>query len=724
MKQVFQNPKSGQTILKEIPIPALKKGGVLVKNYFSLISPGTERSLIELSKQSLFKKAKQRPDYVQKFIQLTKTKGLKAALEVAKSKLETEIALGYSSVGEVIKVGEGLEEFRVGDRVACGGQDYASHAEVVFVPKNLCVKVPDNVSLKEASFTTVGTIALQGIRRAKLTPGEKVAIIGLGLLGQIALRILKAYGFSVIGFDINPSQVEFAKKSDLDYGLVIGQDNIENVVNVFTDGKGIDAVLIYASAKNNQPLKLAVEISRDKGRIVQIGNILTEIPWRDFCKKELDYYSSRSYGPGRYDKNYEERGHDYPLPYVRWTEKRNMAEFLRLLAEKKISLENLISHSFDIAEAKKAYQLIFEAKEPVRGIILSFNKEKEHSDFLRLKPQTIEGEIYSPTKKVLKIGLIGLGYFALSTLLPHLKEVAKKIRNIELSTICDIRGNLAQKIGLEWRADYITTDYHRLLKDKNIDLIICTTRHSSHAQIVKEVLLANKNIYVEKPLCLNEKDLGEIIEIAQKSRGLLMVGFNRRFSFHFLKAKQEFSNSSSPLMILYRINYPLEDKEHWTYDLKEGGRILGECCHFVDALQYLTGSVPRRIYSQAISPDGAVKYQENIIINLEYQNKSLGTIFYSDLGNFKLAKEYIEIYGDDKIMLIDNFKKGRFFLANKTKKINLRHQDKGYFRELGEFIMAIQENKKSPISLEELYFSHLTIFKLMESLKENKVIEL
>lgn len=718
MKQIFQNPKTGKTKIEEITAPKLKSGGVLVKNHFSLISPGTERGIIELSKKSLLQKAKERPDYVAKFFMLAKTKGIMAAWQVAKSKLESDIALGYSASGEVIEVGSNVEEFRVGDRVACAGQDYASHAEIVFVPKNLCVKIPKNVSDEEAAFTTLGAIALQGIRRAELSAGEKVAVIGLGLLGQLAVRILKSYSHSVIAFDIDSEKVSRAKENGADVGIVLRGDDYKNAVEKFSNAKGVDAVLIYASAKTDDPLKLAVEISREKGRIIQIGNILTNIPWRDFYKKELDYHASCSYGPGRYDKNYEEKGEDYPFGYVRWTEKRNMEEFLRLLTEKRIKINDLISGVFSIEQAEKAYELVFKPKGSVYGILLSYPQREFPSDVLVLEQPK---ELIGAPKKFINIGIIGLGSFSLSTILPHLKEV--KGKDFRLYAVCDSTGKKAKEIGEKWGAEYITNDYRKIIDDKNIDFVICATRHSSHTKIISEALSVNKNIYAEKPVALNEEELKEVIKAAGKSKGRLFVGFNRRFSTHFLKAREEFP-SVSPLMIMYRVNYPFFEKDHWSYDLKEGGRIIGEDCHFVDALQYLIGSKPRRIFANVIPVGGAVVHEENITINIEYQNNSLGVIFYSALGSFRLPKEYIEIYGGGKTMVIDNFKNAEMIYPDKIKNLSLRHQDKGYTRELETFIDTIRTGKPSPFSLEEIYDVHLTTFKAAESMRSGKVIEL
>lgn len=713
MQQIFQNPKSGELEKEEITPPTLKAGGVLVRNRFSLISAGTERGIVELSQKSLIAKAQERPDYVQKFIMLIKTKGIKAAWQVAQSKLGTSIALGYSSAGEVVEVGGGVENLQAGNRVACAGQNYASHAEIIFVPKNLCVKIPDNVADEDAAFTTVGAIALQGIRRANLTPGETVGVIGLGLLGQLATKMLRAYGHPVIGFDIDERQIAAARQNGLEETAIIGKDNIEIKVRAFTNGRGVDAAIIYASADSDAPLKLAVEISRDKGRIVQVGNIVTNIPWRDFYKKELQYLSSCSYGPGRYDAQYEEGGCDYPLGLVRWTEQRNMEEFLRLLSDKKINIKDLITQIFKVEDADKAYEMIFDKEKLVRGLLLSYNTRKEQPSVIQLK-----NNVSSEKKDFLNVGFISPGAFATSTALPHLKE----IKNIKLSAISGSNGKQIKDLGEKWGVDYVASDYRKILEDKNIDVVICTSRHSRHAQIVKEALALNKNIFIEKPMCVNETELNEIMEVAKKSKGRLMVGFNRRYCTHFTMAKKEFSNSNTPLMILYRVNFGSLDKDHWTYDLKEGGRIIGECCHFIDSMQYLTGSTPKSISASVIPVAGAIAHEENVSITIEYANGSIGTIFYSALGNFRLPKEYIEIYGDGKIFVIDNFKKGSIVYANKTKKANLHHQNKGASEEFDAFFDAIRDGKPSPMSLEEIYTSHRATFKAVESSKERKTI--
>jgi polar amino acid transport system substrate-binding protein len=709
MRQVFQNPKTGETKVDEVTSPVLGRGGVLVRNHFSVVSPGTERSIIELSRKSLLQKAKERPDYVAKFFRTVQTKGLGSAWRAAQAKLGAEIALGYASAGEVIAVGDGVKEFKVGDRVACAGQGYASHAEVVFVPKNLCVKIPADVSEENAAFATLGAIALQGIRQANLLPGDKVAVVGLGLLGQLAVRLLQSYGHPVAGFDIDPRQIKFAKDNGLMAGGVIGKDDISKIISKFTDGRGADAVLVYASSKTSEPLKLAVSLARDRGRIVQIGSVAAEIPWREFYEKELSFFSSRSYGPGRYDKNYEERGEDYPLSYVRWTEKRNLEEFLRLIGAGKLNIQNLVTRIFDINEAAKAYDLVLRPKEIIHGLVLAYPRElKDESVFSLPKPPK-ELPAVSGT---INIGLIGIGAFMKGTILPELK----KMDGIKIKAVCDSRGLESKKTGLDLGAEYTTSDYRKIIEDKGIDLIICTTRHSSHALIVREALIAGKNVYVEKPLALDEKDLREVIKAAAGSKGRLLVGFNRRFSPHFSAIREEFSGKN-PLQILYRVNAGPLDEKSWIYDESEGGRMIGEGCHFADALNFLTGAKPLRVWASAIPVKGSIKHLENFTFTVEYEDGSQGTVVYSALGNFRWPKEYMEVFGGDKVAIMEDFKKAAIVGSRKTAHLNYWKQKKGYSEEIRSFIQAIKNGKPSPMSLQSILYSHLVIYGVKRSLE-------
>lgn len=662
MKQIFLSLKNGKLEVADIPSPALKPGGVLVKNYFSLISAGTERSVIELGQKNLIKKAQARPDLLRQVINKIKTDGLISTLKTVREKLDDCLPLGYSSAGEVIAVGEEVEEFKIGDRVACAGGNYASHAEIVFIPKNLCVKIPDNVSWEEAAFTTVAAIALEGIRNLNLTHGEKVGVIGLGLIGQLTGQFLKAYGHPVIGFDINEQQIKKAKKMGLDRVAIIGRDNPIEVSRGFTENMGLDAVIITAATKSDEPIMLAGELARKRGRISIVGDLPINIPRKLYYEKELQVTVSCSYGPGRYDKNYEEKGTDYPFAYTRWTERRNLQEALRLTADKKIDIKPLITHIFDFDKSLDAYNLILKnpQKEEIIGVLLKYLPET------KIEPKIIYKEVSKEyqLKNRLNLGLIGIGNFAKSTMLPSLK----KINNIAILAAADSNGKKAEDVIKKYKGEYATTDYHQIINDSRIDLIVIATRHGSHAKIVIEALENNKNVYVEKPLCLGEEELKTIIKKAEQSKGRLMVGFNRRFAPIVLKTKEAFQDIN-PLMILCRINAGFISKDNWVHDLMEGGgRIVGEVCHFVDLCQFLANSSPERIYATLIPLRKEIQTEDNVVITIDFKNGSRGSILYTSLGPRTLSKEYIEIFGGSKTMIIDNFRSATFYNQNGKKK--------------------------------------------------------
>ncbi|MBZ9572234.1 bi-domain-containing oxidoreductase [Patescibacteria group bacterium] len=717
MKQIFQNFKTGEIELIEVPAPIVKEGCVLIKNHYSLLSLGTEKSAIRMGKKSLIEKARARPDLVREVLNKMKQEGLFSTYHKTIQKLDELLPLGYSSAGEVIAVGEGVEDFSVRDRVACGGQGYACHAEIINVPKNLCVKIPKNVSFKEAAFTTLGAIAIQGVRRANLTPGEKVAVIGLGFIGQLTVQILKGYGFPVIGFDIKPEKVKRAQSLGMEKGGVIDQEDIENLVKGFTKGQGLDAVIITAATRSNQPIELAGKILREKGRVSVVGDIGLDIPRRLYYKKEIDLLISRSYGPGRYDKEYEEKGHDYPIGYVRWTEKRNMEEFLRLASEKKIQPENLITHTFDIEQVKQAYKLILEnpKQEEIIGVLFSYDVKKRQEDTIFLK----ESKEYKG-KKQINIGLIGVGNFAQNIVLPIIQE----IKTAKIYGIADTEGGKAERVAKKYKGEYATCNYRKIIADPNIDLVIIATRHNLHAKITIEALKNNKNVHVEKPLALNEQKLKEVIKAAKSSRGRLMVGFNRRFAPLILEAKKIFTAKHYPLMMLYRVNAGFISKEHWVHDPVEGGgRILGEVCHFVDLLQFLANSPPQRIYASLIPLARAITTQDNLIVTIDFENGSRGVIIYTSLGDKGFPKEYIEIYGPEKVMTIDDFKGATIFAKKGKKSLKGFGQDKGHRDEFKKFIEAIQQGKPSLISLKELFYSTQATFAILKSIKGKKVID-
>ncbi len=718
MKQVIQNYKTGKLLVKEVPAPKVRSGGVLVKNAFSLISAGTERSSVELARKSLLGKAKSRPEDLKKVIQFAKKQGILNAYKTVMSRLETPVPLGYSSSGIVMEVGEDAKDFKVGDRVACAGGGYASHAEVIFVPKNLCAIVPKDISLDWAAFTTLGAIALQGIRQADVKVGENVAVIGLGLLGQLTVQILKASGCRVVGIDLDSEKIKLAKECGADKALLRSED-VKNIINNFSDGDGVDAVIITAATSSNDPFLLAPEIARDRAKVVLVGVAKLDFPREQYYRKELSLTLARSYGPGRYDTKYEEEGLDYPIGYVRWTEKRNMEAVLNLMAEKKLNIAPLISHHFDIDHAQNAYDLILgKTEEKFLGILFEYDTAKEHTTKIIVKE---EPSLVSHPPSAISIGFIGAGNFARSFLLPNIKT-----DNVNLIGVADVQGTTAKMVAQKYGYGYCTSDYKELLKDKNINTIFIATRHHLHAQLIIESLKSGKNVYCEKPLCLNRKELNEIIEtrntlFAQGSKPILMVGFNRRFAPLTLKAQQFLANKTGPFLINYRINAGMLPSDHWLIDMKQGGgRIIGEVCHFVDFVSYFTQVRLVGVYAESLSGSKTIS-NDNIIATLKYEDGSVGSISYFAVGDKDFPKERIEIFGDEKVSVIDDFKELILSSRGKQKRVKAS-QDKGYRNEMNAFFDAIKNGRPSPIPLSQIIETTTATFAINESLQKGTSI--
>ncbi len=718
MKQIIQNLKNGRLSVEEVPIPVLRSGGVLVKSVYSLVSAGTERMLNELAKKSLIGKAKERPDLVRQVVDKIKTDGLIPTVQKVLNRLDFPMPLGYSTSGIVVAIGdEAKEVFKIGDRVACGGSGYANHADYVFVPKNLCVKIPDGVDFESAAFTTLGAIALQGVRQADINIGEVVAIIGLGLVGQLTIQILKTSGCKVIGFDINPERGKLATNLGADSGCH-EIFNFKKETEFFSKGNGVDAVVITASTKSSEPVKLAGKVIRKRGKVVIVGDVRLDIPRKLYYEKELDVRLSMSYGPGRYDPLYEEKGIDYPLPYVRWTEKRNMEAFLDLIKERKLDVKSLITHRFHIEEAKRAYQLISrENKEPYLAILLKYNNEG---------PDVINKEKIHLTKNILPstfaslplcIGVVGAGDFANGVLLPILKN----INGLKLKGVATATGITARHAGEKFGFEYCTSSYMEILNDPEINCVFIATRHDLHAKLACEALGNGKHVFLEKPLALNEEELKEVVKSKEKSQQNLMVGFNRRFSSFSIEAKSLFSRRANPLIVSYRINAGFIPKNHWTQDIKEGGgRIIGEICHFIDLMQFLVGSPPIKVYAEGITPGTeGVLSSDNLVICIRFKDGSIGNITYSALGNKKFSKERIEIFGDNSIFVIDDFRSSEW-VGNGTIKKRKKWfgQDKGHKEEIKTFIKALLGGEPLPIDFNETVITTLTTFKIIESLSK------
>jgi predicted dehydrogenase/threonine dehydrogenase-like Zn-dependent dehydrogenase len=705
MKQVIQNFKTGELSIEEVPLPSLSKGMVLVENRFSLISAGTERSTLKVAKANLLSKAKQRPDLVAQVIQNIKKEGLKATFEKVQTKLDTPKALGYSTAGEVIASMDSDSIFKKGDRVACAGQDYASHAEIVCVPQNLVVKIPDNVSYEEASFTTLGAIAMQGVRQADPKLGEIVCVIGLGLLGQITCQLLKANGCKVIGIDISDRLINLAKQISADDAIHRNNPDIRSRIDGFTNGHGFDSVIITAASPSNDPIEFAGEISRKKGKVIVVGAVKMDVP-RDphFYRKELELRMSCSYGPGRYDIAYEENGFDYPYAYVRWTEQRNMEAFLQLLSQKKINIQPLITHTFTIEEAEKAYDIVIgKTNEPHIGILLQYreNDKKFKSTF----------SIASKPKQQINIGFIGAGSFAQSYLLPYVKSFG-----VSLDTVVTSKGITANSVAKKFGFNNASSNAEDVISNSSINTVFIATPHNSHAQFVLQVLKAGKHVFVEKPLAMLEEELEEIKTYCGQNNSNLMVGFNRRFSPVAQEIKKSLANVGDPLVINYRINAGFIPKEHWMQNEEiGGGRIIGEVCHFVDLMQYFTDALPEVVYAQSInSSNKKVKNDDNIAINIKFSNGSVGSIVYVANGDKSLPKERIEIYGGGKVGVIHDFKKGEIYSGNKINQLKV--QGKGHQQEVEAFLNAIKESKNYPIPFESIYATTKTTFKILDSL--------
>lgn len=697
VKQIVQDAKKGVIKIIDVPVPALRDNCVVVRNSFSLISAGTEKLMIDFAKKSLLGKARARPDLVKQVMQKVKKDGLSQTFRRTMTRLEMPAPIGYSCAGKIIEIGKGISGFSVGDKVACGGAGYANHAEFIIVPKNLFAKVPQDVDLKEAAFVTVGSIALHGVRIANVSVNEYVGIIGMGLIGQITLQILKASGCKVFGYDIDKRKVDFALERGLDHGTHKTSDT-SLIVNEITKGRGVDSVIITASTSSNEPITLAGELSRDKGKVIAVGAVNMDVPRRIYYDKEIELRISRSYGPGRYDTVYEEKGIDYPIGYVRWTENRNMEAVLELIAEKKIDMKGLISYNFDIEDAQKAYSIVTKSDSDYYGILLEY-KKGEYKKKITLHKKILGKE------DVTKVGIIGAGNFARDFIIPNVK----KSKEVEIIGIATAKGVSARYVADRYGAQYITTDFHEIINDKNINCVFILTRHDLHAPLVIDALKAGKNVFVEKPLSITKEELKTLTKIWQKSEGRIMVGYNRRFS-PYIKYIKSHLIAKSPANIIYRINAGAVPEDSWVHDLAEGGgRIVGEVCHFVDLLRYLTKSKPVRVYAGT-----AVSY-DNISAVIEFENGSIGSIIYTPLGDSSFSKERIEMYSAGKVAVLDDFKhcsiiSGGKEIFNKRGKV-----EKGFYEEINAFLESIKNNEETPIEFNDLVLSTLTTMKICDS---------
>ena len=705
MKQVIQNFKTGDLYVDEVPLPNIKDGMVLVENRFSLISAGTERGTVKVAQSSLLGKARQRPDLVAQVLRNIKKEGLAATFNKVRTKLDSLKALGYSTCGIVLTSLDRNGLFKPGDRVACAGQDYASHAEIVAVPQNLVAKIPDNVSFEEAAFTTLGAIALQGVRQAEPRLSERVCVIGLGLLGQITCQLLKANGCAVFGIDLNEGLIKLADDTAAEKALNRNDPNLLAACENFTNGHGFDAIIITAAAPTNDPIELSAQIARKKGKIIIVGAVKMDIP-RDphFYRKELDLRMSCSYGPGRYDTKYEENGTDYPFAYVRWTEQRNMEAFLDLLSRKAIDINPLITHVFNVEDAEQAYDIILgKTKEPHIGILLKYSEnDAKRNTLLQVKS--------SPLSSI-NAGFIGAGSFAQSYLLPNVKAWGASLDGVVTSTGISSK-NVADKFGF----NFCSSEINDVLGNERINAVFIATPHSSHADLVVKALKANKKIFVEKPLALNAEQLQAVMDAKARFNQPLMVGFNRRFAPISENIRNEFKNASEPLVVNIRVNAGLIAKDHWVQQSEiGGGRIIGEICHFIDLMQYFTNAEPVKVFAEAINTaNDKITPEDNIVAVVKFDDGSIGNITYLANGDKAMPKELIEVFCAGKVGIINDFKNGLIYKGGKH--LKLRSSGKGHREEVAMFLNAIRDGKDSPISFRSICLTTITTFKILDSL--------
>jgi len=715
MKQIIQSYKTGKMEVVEVPVPACRNNGILIQTTASLISVGTEKMLITVAKKSLIGKAKARPDLVKQVMNKIKKEGLRPTLDKVFTKLEVPIPLGYSCAGKVLMTGANIKTVAVNDRVACAGAGFANHSEFNYVPRNLFARVPDEVSDEEAAYTTVGSIALQGVRQLNPTLGEKIVVIGTGLIGLITVQLLKANGCDVLAVDIDQAKLKLAEQLGADSTCLSG--DIDTAAEDFSDGHGVDGVVITASSKSKQVVADAGEICRMKGRVIMVGFNPIDIPRDIYYKRELEFKLSMSYGPGRYDPNYEELGIDYPYPFVRWTEQRNMQAFINLVAQRKIALQPLTTHRFNFENVLEAYQLISgKAKEHYLGVILKYRDE------YRSEPSSITLESADRrTDSQIRLGLIGAGNFAQSIVLPALKKT-----NAELVTLVNAGTMNLITASKKFGFARIASDPEEIFNDGNVNTVVITTRHNSHADLVIKGLQAKKHIFVEKPLAIFESELEAIREEYAATTTHLVVGFNRRFSSHAEQIRNAVQKSPTPLVMNYIINAGKIEAERWVQNPEiGGGRIIGEVCHFIDFMQYISGSHPISVWASAIKTDNKdFSNHDSVQIILEFENGSIGNITYHAVGDTSLPKEYFELSGGGYTIKMYDFRMTEITHRGKTRRYKTKSQDKGFDKEFRLFFDSILNQKQSTISFESLYLTTLATFRILESIQTELKLDL
>ena len=705
MKQIIQDLKKGDTILEEVPTPKVKAGSVLIKTTRTLVSLGTERMLVDFGKANFLQKAKQQPDKVKMVLDKVKTDGLRPTMEAVFNKLGQPLPLGYCNVGEVVAIGKGVTEFSVGDRVASNG----NHAEYVCIPKNLVAKIPDNVSDEEATFTVIGAISLQGVRLLKPTFGETIVVVGLGLIGLMTAELLIANGCNVIGFDYDSEKVRIAnEKGIIAVNPSDGTDQVK-FVESYTNSIGADGVIITASNKSNEIISQSANMCRKRGRIILVGVIGLDISRADFYEKEITFQVSCSYGAGRYDDNYEQKGNDYPIGYVRWTEKRNFEAILNAISKKTLDVHSLITHRIALED----YQSIYGDMSNSNAIacILEYSSDTERQSTIQLEKKSFKAK-----KGV--IGIIGAGNFTSSTILPNLKKINADIKYIASS------GGLSSTIMAKKHSiSCSTTDYKEMLKDDDVDLVFVTTQHNMHAKMVIETINSGKSVFVEKPLALNQDELNQIIANYNSNNANISVGFNRRFAPLAKKMKSVLGSSTTPINIIATMNAGFIPKDLWVHDMEiGGGRIIGEACHYIDLCSYLSGSKVTDVCMNAMG-NNPEENTDNASIMLKYENGSTAVINYFSNGSKSYSKERVEVYSQERTLIMDNWRtlKGYGFKGFSSSK---SPQDKGHFNQFQDLIEQQKNGGVPIIPFEDIVNTTKASFAAIDSLKKGMWISI
>lgn len=714
MKQVLQNMRNGKTTVSEVPIPIPRVGTALVRIAASLVSAGTERMLVEFGEKSLLGKARARPDLVRRVLDKTRREGLLTTVESAFNQLDQPMVLGYSSTGTIVLLGEGMDGFKVGQRVACAGGGYAVHAEYNVVPRNLLTPLPDSVDFEAAAFTTLGAISLHGFRLAEPQIGECVAVIGLGLLGLLTVQIATAAGCRILGIDIKPERVALAARFGAE---AYTRDQAVEAVQSFSANRGADMVLICADTPSSDPVELAGIIARDRARIVATGAVGLSIPRKIYYEKELSFINSRSYGPGRYDSEYEENGCDYPIGYIRWTEGRNFKAVVELMSSGRMDVKPLITHRFPIEKAAEAYDVITGRKnEPFLGVLLNYE------DRLEAKSGKVEFHAVGSQPTAVRLGVLGAGVFANATFLPAIK----RNKDIERIGIASAVGLHARYSGQKFGFAYVTSSDDEILNDLNINTVAILTRHDSHADLVVRALKKHKHVFVEKPLAITAEQLDEIKKsISLLTPHVLMVGFNRRFAPLAVQLNDFLSNRREPLFMHYRVNAGYIPLNHWTHDPAQGGgRILGEGCHFADFITFLVGALPDSVIAHGL-PDNGKYREDNLSMTFTFPDGSIGVVDYLANGDKSFPKERLEVFSGGRVAVLDDFRKlemvhdGQHRIAR-----SMLRQDKGHFGEWQAFVKAIREGGQPPIPYDQLIGVTRTMFAVVESLRTGKTVNL